>query len=163
MTDNETKRNVASKLVIELRNALGKTQQQFAVEVVKTAIVTVARWETNHPPKGETLLRLAGIAWENGQTRLSGDFTLLFLDEVMPRLHEKGMLRFGPASAESGYVICRFDNAADEAWAITWLRDCADKLEESGASASAVPPNSQSGKPVTPMVQKGKNGKAKTR
>jgi hypothetical protein len=41
---------------------MGMTQQRFAVEVVKTAIGTVAVWETSNPPHGETLLRLAEVA-----------------------------------------------------------------------------------------------------
>jgi hypothetical protein len=99
MKRNEKKRHAASNAVIALRNALGKTQQEFAVEVVKTAIGTVAVWETTRPPRGEALLRLADVA-DRAQstdpslfesktlllTKLGDVFRRLYLDEVKTNL-----------------------------------------------------------------------------
>lgn len=53
-----------SGAVRELRNALGETQQQFANRM-KTAIRTIARWETIQRPRGKVLgdfVRIANAA-----------------------------------------------------------------------------------------------------
>jgi transcriptional regulator with XRE-family HTH domain len=67
MRDHEKARDAASNALIALRTAMGKTQQSFAVEDLKTAIGTIGRYETSHPPRGDVLLRLAEIA--DGQYR----------------------------------------------------------------------------------------------
>ncbi len=84
---SQRKRSAASKLVIALREALGKTQFEFAAFVAKTSLITITRWEHSRPPTGEALLRLAAIAFENGQEGLGDKFERLFLDEIAPRLH----------------------------------------------------------------------------
>jgi hypothetical protein len=62
---------------------MGKTQQTFAVEVLKSAIGTVARYETSDPPQGAVLLRLRDIAREQGLYELANRFDLLFRGEVL--------------------------------------------------------------------------------
>jgi transcriptional regulator with XRE-family HTH domain len=82
MEQHETPRHAASKAVIALRKALGMTQQELAVKVLKTAITTVARWETSHPPHGDALLKLADIAGRKGLFDIQYRFRGLYLQEV---------------------------------------------------------------------------------
>jgi transcriptional regulator with XRE-family HTH domain len=126
MDHHEIKRSEASRAVIALRNALKKTQQEFAVEVVKTAISTIARWETKDPPKGDALLQLADVASQNNQPNLSMDFELLYFAEVMPRLRNKRIRKPGCP----GYVICAFDNSKDAAAAAEFLLNAAEDLAQ---------------------------------
>jgi hypothetical protein len=86
MRDHEKPRGAASELLITLRKAMGKTQQTFAVEVLKTAIGTVARYETSDPPQGELLLRLQEIADEHGLPRIGFQFELLYRKEMQKKL-----------------------------------------------------------------------------
>ena len=87
MKKHKTQRDAASTAVSDLRLAMGMTQQRFAVEVLKTAITTVARYETTHPPRGDALLRLAKIAAQNDLLDLAARFRRLHLDEVLSGLH----------------------------------------------------------------------------
>jgi transcriptional regulator with XRE-family HTH domain len=96
MGRHRTKRKEASNAVVALRKLLGVTQQQFASEVLKVAISSVARWETKDPPHGETLIQLADIAERNGVglhhtkgqpfMELGSVFRRLYLDEVRANL-----------------------------------------------------------------------------
>lgn len=86
MTEHQKTRSAASDALIELRKAMGKTQQTFAVEVLKTAIGTVARYETADPPKGEVLLRLRDIAREQGLYELASRFELIHRKEMLKSL-----------------------------------------------------------------------------
>jgi|HubBroStandDraft_6_1064221.scaffolds.fasta_scaffold701286_2 hypothetical protein len=86
MKSNEKKRDSASEALISLRKAMGKTQQTFAVEVLKTAIGTVARYETSDPPRGDVLLRLGEIAASHGFKELRDKFQLLYLEGVQKSL-----------------------------------------------------------------------------
>ena len=129
-------RSAASCAALALRTALGMTQQQFAVEIVKTAIGTVAVWETGRPPKGDVLLRLADVAWEHGQWLLAEEFSKLFLEEVMPRLR-RTMVRHVFADSTSGYVLCRFDNAKAAAEGAVFLRRSARDLAAIGEGANS--------------------------
>jgi transcriptional regulator with XRE-family HTH domain len=78
MTTTRT-RHPASDAVRRLRIALGKTQQTFAVEVMHTAISTIGRWESNDPPTGDALKRLAAIADQHGLFQLNTEFEDLYL------------------------------------------------------------------------------------
>jgi hypothetical protein len=49
-----------------LRQALGESQQAFAYRM-KTAVRTIARWETTRPPTGKTLNDLYRVAIESGE------------------------------------------------------------------------------------------------
>src|ERR1019366_425037 len=107
MREHETPRNEASAAVIALRKALGMTQQRFAVETLKTAITTVARYETSHPPRGPVLLRLAEIAEQSGQLayrdsaegggsafiKLALVFQRLYIEEVIQNLGRTPLLQ----------------------------------------------------------------------
>lgn len=129
MRSYDKQRDDASDAVIMLRNALGKTQQQFAVEVVKTSIGTVAVWETTRPPRGDTLLKLAEIAWKHGFYDLSDRIETLFLDDVIPRLRTtRGIDRRLPDG--SGYVLYRFANPKDAAAGARVVRSFAHRLAQ---------------------------------
>jgi transcriptional regulator with XRE-family HTH domain len=81
-TQGEKQRSAASQAVLALREAMGKTQQTFAVEVMKTSIGTIARWETADPPRGDALLRLRSVAREAGLDHLAQWFERIWLQEV---------------------------------------------------------------------------------
>jgi len=94
---NSTKREAASEALIELRQAMGKTQQEFSTYILNSAINTVARYETTHPPKGDALLRLARIARDAATTadnraeratfeRLRATFKDIYKQEMMSQL-----------------------------------------------------------------------------
>jgi transcriptional regulator with XRE-family HTH domain len=62
-----------SDAVRKLRKELGESQQQFAYRM-KTAIRTVARYETVRPPKGKVLRQLEVLAIENNLHHLADVF-----------------------------------------------------------------------------------------
>jgi transcriptional regulator with XRE-family HTH domain len=64
-----------------LRSALGDTQHAFANRM-KTAIRTVARWETIRPPSGVSLAQLEGLAATNGLEDLAAVFRAAIADEL---------------------------------------------------------------------------------
>lgn len=89
MVDYKKPRDAASEALIALRLAMGKTQAAFAVEVLKTAVTTIARYETSHRPPGDVLLRLADIAKEHGLAELQSKFQLFYLEDAMKNLGSK--------------------------------------------------------------------------
>lgn len=131
------KRNAASRAVKELRETLGKTQQAFANEI-RAAVTTVARWETsNPPPRGDTLLKLARIAYRRNLTRLATDFTLLYFEEILPQLLIKKVRRpWCP-----GYVICRIDSRDEISDAVDFLRNSAHDFEELAKELASQEPD----------------------
>ena len=85
---------------------MGMTQQRFAVEALKTAITTVARYETTHPPRGDALLRLAKIAVQNDLPDLAARFQRLHLDEVLSGLHFNLVV---DEQAKTGWLIMKLN------------------------------------------------------
>lgn len=79
------------------------TQQRFAVEVLKSALNTVARYETTNPPRGEALLRLAKIADENNLPDIAARFRRLHFDEILS-LQPNLVI---DAPAKTGWLIMR--------------------------------------------------------
>src|SRR5262245_4068820 len=75
--DPSRPRSEISQLVIELRTALGETQQQFAVRL-GVALTSVARWETTYPPRAERIEQLAVLAEENGHPDIAKRFRKAF-------------------------------------------------------------------------------------
>lgn len=65
--------NPVSEAVRSLRVALGESQQAFAYRM-KTAIRTIARYETTRPPKGKALSEFYRVATENGNQDLAAVF-----------------------------------------------------------------------------------------
>jgi transcriptional regulator with XRE-family HTH domain len=60
----------AQQAVIDLRRALGLSQQKLATLMGKS-IVTVARWETSRPPTGASLYELLLFAERRGQREVA--------------------------------------------------------------------------------------------
>jgi len=73
--------STVSDAVRELRVSLGESQQVFAYRI-KSAIRSVARWESVRPPKGKTLALLERIARENGQPQLAKRFQDALVQEL---------------------------------------------------------------------------------
>lgn len=107
-----------SVALINLRKALGETQQQFAARL-GTAITTVARYETSHPPSGAVLQKLALIALDAGLEDLED----LFAREAM---------------AQTEFFV-RMNNAEEFAFCTAVLRILrSDKNERQRASLNKV-------------------------
>ena len=66
-------KNPISEVLVQLRQALGENQQQFANRT-KTAITTIARYETSRPPKGKALAQFARLANEARRPDLAARF-----------------------------------------------------------------------------------------
>jgi transcriptional regulator with XRE-family HTH domain len=73
--------STVSDAVRELRVSLGESQQAFAYRM-KSAIRSVARWESVRPPKAKTLAQLERIASENGQPQLAKRFQEALVQEL---------------------------------------------------------------------------------
>jgi transcriptional regulator with XRE-family HTH domain len=145
MSDHEKTRDAASEALIELRKAMGKTQQTFAVEVLGTAIGTIARYETSDPPRGEVLLRLMEIAREHDLLELAIRFDLLYRKEMLKSLASE--LAWIPATETSpahGHLAISLpsERAVAAAQYFTTLLaqlDSADpKIERNAVSAFAM-------------------------
>ena len=76
-------RDVRSQAVIDLRGKMGITQQTLAVEYMHSAITTVARWESSHPPRGEALIRLAELAKKHRHMEICRIFLAAYLQQVL--------------------------------------------------------------------------------
>jgi transcriptional regulator with XRE-family HTH domain len=72
-----------SEAVRELRISLGESQQAFAYRM-KTAIRTIARYETVRPPKGTALADLYRVATETGHPKLANVFANALQAELGP-------------------------------------------------------------------------------
>ena len=70
-----------SAAVRALRVALGESQQAFAYRM-KTAIRTIARYETNRPPKGLMLAAFLNVAVTAGESELAGIFRKELCDGI---------------------------------------------------------------------------------
>jgi len=81
-----------SDAVRKLRKELGESQQQFAYRM-KTAIRTVARYETVRPPKGKVLHQLEVMATENNLLHLADVFRGALEQELGVRNAEKVRIR----------------------------------------------------------------------
>src|SRR5260370_15668976 len=91
MKRNEVTRDAASAALIALRKAMVLTQQRFAVEVLKTSIGTVGRYESNGPPQGDALLRLGHLASAHGQHAIASLFEFLYMEETLKKLSYRMM------------------------------------------------------------------------
>ena len=66
-------RHAISNALVDLREHLGETQQQFANRI-GAAVTTVARWETKRPPKGKILAQLEQAARNSGAVDIAEFF-----------------------------------------------------------------------------------------
>jgi hypothetical protein len=95
---------------------MGKTQQTFAVEVMKTSIGTIARWETSDPPRSEVLDQLASIAYQHKLDEIGNVFLKARLEETKKKWSETKaqfpdlvMIPKTDAEPEHGYLFKRFN------------------------------------------------------
>ncbi len=75
------KSSVVTDAVRMLRKGLGDTQQQFALRL-RTALRTVARYETTRPPSGKTLAQLIAIARDSGFIEYAAIFNAALQEEL---------------------------------------------------------------------------------
>src|ERR1035437_1530289 len=91
-----------SQAVRSLRVSLGESQQAFAYRM-KTAVRTIARWETVRPPQGKFLAGLSLIAMTNGLDELGLFFYKEALGEIGKRIDPQRIREdYGLSS-----VVCR--------------------------------------------------------
>ena len=131
MAQNEMNGDATRRALVGLRKALGKTQQAFAVEFLKVAVATVARYETSNPPRGDVLLRLSEIAAEHGEFSLKDEFLYLYLDDVLQKV--KGNMFVVPETADNephGFLLLRLDNQKQVDDAIALLRKRRGPIED---------------------------------
>ena len=76
-------RHPVAQAVRQLRIALGESQQQFAYRT-KTAIRTIARYETTDPPGGKRLMDFETLAREKGLADLADIFRKARENELEP-------------------------------------------------------------------------------
>ena len=74
-------KNVLSEAVRQLRQVVGESQMAFATRM-DWHIVTLARYETNRPPKGRALAQLWRVANEHGKHDLARVFLGGFQTEI---------------------------------------------------------------------------------
>jgi transcriptional regulator with XRE-family HTH domain len=84
-SDEQQSKNPVAQAVRELRTALGESQQAFAYRM-KTAIRTIARYETVRPPKGRALAELQQVATDTGHPKLAN----IFKDALVAELGTAG-------------------------------------------------------------------------
>jgi len=71
-----------SEAVLTLRSAVGLTQERFAKRV-GVSHKTIARYETDQPPGGNVLIRLAGISLGERHPELAEVFWDAYRDELL--------------------------------------------------------------------------------
>jgi transcriptional regulator with XRE-family HTH domain len=82
MVEYKKPRDAGSLALKDLRERMKLTQAQFAVQVLDTAVTTIARYETSHRPPGEVLLRLRSIARDRGYQDLAARMEHIWLEDV---------------------------------------------------------------------------------
>lgn len=115
----DSARTQASRAVIALREALGLTQQRFAVEVLGSALNTVARYETTNPPHGAALLRLAAVA-QSAAEKLPAERTETDEKKLLDISDWFRFLYLGETLGNQTTRLVRFGN---EAWLVAKLND----------------------------------------
>lgn len=90
----KTRKDPAITALVALRHHLGLTQQRFAVEVMDSAVTTVARWETTFPPRGDVLLRLTTIAEKNDRPDLADVFLKSLMRKLSHQVPQPAMKRW---------------------------------------------------------------------
>jgi transcriptional regulator with XRE-family HTH domain len=78
---SEKSKNALSGALVELRRALGESQQTFATRV-HMALATIARYETDRHPRGKALALFARVANEAGRPDLASVFEQALATEL---------------------------------------------------------------------------------
>ena len=121
MKKTETQqKDPVSEAVRDLRTALGESQQAFAYRM-KTAIRTIARYETVRPPKGNALAEFARVAEETGNEKAAKVFREALMSELpavgeLTKLGLRASTGLPPIRAEIGRVasVLRDESVAPE-------------------------------------------------
>lgn len=82
-----------SQAVCDLRALLGDSQQAFSNRL-GIALNTISRYETNRPPKGEALLKLAAFAGQLGHNQLRDFFRAEYLEDVHQEIGDTPLTQF---------------------------------------------------------------------
>ncbi len=152
--------------VRKLRTLLGETQQEFA-NTVKTAIRTIARYETVRPPSGEVLLQLAAIAKDRAMGKhkdvaipllqISDFFHWRYVDEVLNNLGFEIL-----TSADRGLLVMKLHVEEIGAAGIFQLlvhgglrSDSPERREKARAAFRALGAVADELEPAARMIQKG--------
>jgi transcriptional regulator with XRE-family HTH domain len=106
-----------SQALADLRKAMGKTQQEFAVHVLDCAISTLARYETSDPPRGDVLLRLAEIADKAGQQGQAEAFRAAYREEQYQKFGDSLTVSNGV-----GYLSMKLTGATELAEATEFMK-----------------------------------------
>ncbi len=118
-------RSSVTKAVQELRSHFGETQQQFA-QRIKTAVVTIARWETSRPPSGEALERLLALAQSENLAECTHVFEQALKGDVEP-----------PHATSKQTEVSIFHNNSEKLLTIALISALRDR-EEYGVIAESV-------------------------
>jgi hypothetical protein len=115
-------RDKASQALIDLRIAMGMSQGEFADNVMGLSEISIARYETSHPPRGEQLIRFAEIADQQG--RLAKDnhrrqYSFAMIADRFRVLYVAGLVDSAPAQLtmvrasteepEHGYLLTKVE------------------------------------------------------
>jgi transcriptional regulator with XRE-family HTH domain len=98
MKETKQQTSTVSEAVRKLRLAHGESQQAFAYRM-KTAIRTIARYETIRPPKGKALSEFCRVAVEIGNQ----DLATVFRDALTAEMGVAG--KFTQLGALASYTI----------------------------------------------------------
>ena len=116
----KTAKDPVSEAVRDLRCALGESQQAFAYRT-KTAIRTIARYETVRPPKGRALAEFAKLAGDSGNEKAAKVFRQALMAELpavsdLTKLGVRASTALPPINVEIGKVanVLRDQNIAPE-------------------------------------------------
>src|SRR5262245_55370484 len=112
-------RSEVSLALIRLRNALGMSQAEFAVTLLKMAPMTISRMETVSPPEGEMLFKLSQIAEgraargrEHSQElwEIAEHFRVLYLQELVEKIRHP-LTIFSRQGKAAGFLVSPLENA----------------------------------------------------
>jgi transcriptional regulator with XRE-family HTH domain len=96
-------RSPISEALIALRHTLGEGQQQFANRV-KSAVTSIARYETSNPPTGKALARFTRIANEAGRPDLAAIFDTALAEELRALAARLGQPENSPESEQRAWL-----------------------------------------------------------
>ena len=108
-------KNRVSLALVGFRRELKLTQEGFA-KLLGVSTVTVARYETSHPPNREALLRISEFALKQGAMRSAAELRALYLDDVLNSF-EKHPQDFVDFNGYKGRIIETLHDSEEWAYA----------------------------------------------
>jgi transcriptional regulator with XRE-family HTH domain len=110
-----------SLALVSLRKEMRMTQQEFAVQVLDSALTTISRYESgNPPPRGPVLIRFRDIAREQGLMGLADQFQAVWLQDAHKILGPE-VATLVKEEDESGFLVASLD-PEDLTDALSYLR-----------------------------------------